>query len=144
MGKKLKAISKVSVALALLGAAVPAVEVAPTSMAAKKATKKAKKSTKKSTKKAKKAKKSTKKKATKKVAKKKASKKPVKKVAKKKAVKKTNAQKYTPKAKSVTVKAGSKLSAKSIITNASKLPAKAKYLNFPLTKVGLYLENSIV
>ncbi|MFV4960540.1 hypothetical protein VST03_03900 [Lactobacillus delbrueckii subsp. allosunkii] len=111
MGKKLKAISKVSVALALLGAAVPTVEAAPTAMAAKKATKKAKKSTKKSTKKAKKAKKSTKKKATKKVAKKKASKKPVKKVAKKKAVKKTNAQKYTPKAKSVTVKAGSRLAA---------------------------------
>ncbi|MFR0600818.1 mucin-binding protein [Lactobacillus equicursoris] len=65
MGNKLKAISKVSVALALLGAAVPAVEAAPTAMAAKKATKKAKKSTKKvvkkSTKKAKKAKKTTKK-----------------------------------------------------------------------------------
>ncbi|MFB5979038.1 Rib/alpha-like domain-containing protein [Lactobacillus delbrueckii] len=147
MGKKLKAISKVSVALALLGAAVPAVEVAPTSMAAKKATKKAKKSTKKSTKKAKKSKKSTKKKATKKVAKKKASKKPVKKVAKKKAVKKTNAQKYTPKAKSVTVKAGSKLSAKSIITNASKLPAKAKYAFSPkpnLKKAGTYTVSVIV
>lgn len=102
MGKKLKAISKVSVALALLGAAVPAVEATPTAMAAKKTTKKStKKSAKKSTKKAKKAKKSTKKKAkkstkkksTKKVAKKtskkKATKKPVKKVAKKKVVKKT-------------------------------------------------------
>lgn len=147
MGKKLKAISKVSVALALLGAAVPAVEAAPTAMAAKKATKKAKKSTKKSTKKAKKAKKSTKKKATKKVAKKKASKKPVKKVARKKAVKKTNAQKYTPKAKSVTVKAGSKLSAKSVITNASKLPAKTKYAFSPkpsLKKTGTYIVSVIV
>lgn len=152
MGKKLKAISKVSVALALLGAAVPAVETAPTAMAAKKATKKAKKSTKKSTKKAKKAKKSTKKKATKKVAKKKvakkkASKKPVKKAAKKKAVKKTNAQKYTPKAKIVTVKAGSKLSAKSVITNASKLPAKTKYAFSPkpsLKKTGTYIVSVIV
>lgn len=157
MGKKLKAISKVSVALALLGAAMPAVEVAPTAMAAKKATKKSKKSTKKSTKKAKKAKKSTKKKATKKVAKKKASKKkaskkkaskkPVKKAAKKKAVKKTNAQKYTPKAKSVTVKAGSKLSAKSVITNASKLPAKTKYAFSPkpsLKKTGTYIVSVIV
>ncbi len=94
MGKKLKAISKVSVALALLGAAVPAVEAAPTAMAAKKTTKKStKKSAKKSTKRAKKAKKSTKKKSTKKVtkktSKKKATKKPVKKVAKKKVVKKT-------------------------------------------------------
>lgn len=140
MGKKLKAISKVSVALALLGATVPAVEAAPTAMAAKKATKKAKKSTKK-------AKKSTKKKATKKAAKKKASKKPVKKVAKKKAVKKTNAQKYTPKAKSVTVKAGSKLSAKSVITNASKLPAKTKYAFSPkpnLKKAGTYTVSVIV
>ncbi|GHN16375.1 Rib/alpha-like domain-containing protein [Lactobacillus delbrueckii] len=147
MGKKLKAISKVSVALSLLGAAVPAVEAAPTAMAAKKATKKAKKSTKKSTKKAKKAKKSTKKKATKKVAKKKASKKPVKKVARKKAVKKTNAQKYTPKAKSVTVKAGSKLSAKSVITNASKLPAKTKYAFSPkpsLKKTGTYIVSVIM
>lgn len=157
MGKKLKVISKVSVALALLGAAIPAVEVAPTAMAAKKATKKSKKSTKKSTKKAKKAKKSTKKKATKKVAKKKASKKkaskkkaskkPVKKAAKKKAVKKTNAQKYTPKAKSVTVKAGRKLSAKSVITNASKLPAKTKYAFSPkpsLKKTGTYIVSVIV
>lgn len=147
MGKKLKAISKVSVALALLGAAVPAVEAAPTAMAAKKDTKKAKKSTKKSTKKAKKAKKSTKKKATKKVAKKKASKKPLKKVARKKAVKKTNAQKYTPKAKSVTVKAGSKLAAKSVITNASKLPAKTKYVFSPkpnLKKTGTYIVSVIV
>ena len=136
MGKKLKAISKVSVALALLGAAVPAVEAAPTAMAAKKATKKAKK-----------AKKSTKKKATKKVAKKKASKKPVKKVAKKKAVKKTNAQKYTPKVKSVSVKAGSKLSAKSVITNASKLPAKTTYAFSPnpnLKKTGTYIVSVIV
>lgn len=132
MGKKLKAISKVSVALALLGAAVPAVEAAPTAMAAKKATK---------------AKKSTKKKATKKVAKKKASKKPVKKVAKKKAVKKTNAQKYTPKVKSVSVKAGSKLSAKSVITNASKLPAKTTYVFSPnpnLKKTGTYIVSVIV
>lgn len=157
MGNKLKAISKISVALALLGAAVPAVEAAPTAMAAKKATKKSKKSTKKSTKKAKKAKKSTKKKATKKVAKKKvakkkaskkkASKKPVKKAAKKKAVKKTNAQKYTPKAKIVTVKAGSKLSAKSVITNASKLPAKTKYAFSPkpsLKKTGTYIVSVIV
>lgn len=154
MGKKLKAISKFSVALALLGAAVPAVEAAPTAMAAKKATKKSKKSTKKSTKKAKKStkkakkvKKSTKKKATKKVARKKASKKPVKKTAKKKAVKKTNAQKYTPKAKSVTVKAGSKLSAKSVITNASKLPAKTKYAFSPkpsLKKTGTYIVSVIV
>lgn len=155
MGKKLKAISKVSVALALLGAAVPAVEAAPTAMAAKKATKKSKKSkksTKKSTKKSKKAKKSTKKKATKKVAKKKASKKKaskklVKKAAKKKAVKNTNAQKYTPKAKSTTVKAGSKLSAKSVITNASKLPAKTKYAFSPkpnLKKAGTYTVSVIV
>lgn len=144
MDKKLKAISKVSVALALLGAAAPAVGTAPTALAAKKATKK---STKKSTKKAKKAEKSIKKKATKKVAKKKASKKPVKKVAKKKAVKKTNAQKYMPKAKSATVKAGSKLSAKSIITNASKLPAKAKYAFSPkpnLKKAGTYTVSVIV
>lgn len=157
MGKKLKAISKVSVALALLGAAVPAVEAAPTAMAAKKATKKSKKSTKKRTKKAKKAKKSTKKKATKKVAKKKASKKKVskkkaskklvKKAAKKKAVKKTNAQKYTPKAKIITVKAGSKLSAKSVITNASKLPAKTKYAFSPkpsLKKTGTYIVSVIL
>lgn len=46
MDKKLKAISKVSLALALLGAAAPVTGTAPTSMAAKKATKKAKKSTK--------------------------------------------------------------------------------------------------
>ncbi|MFK3588688.1 hypothetical protein OCH80_09890 [Lactobacillus sp. 23-2] len=82
MGKKLKAISKVSVALALLGAAVPAVEAAPTAMAAKKSTKKAKKSTKKvakkSTKKAKKAKKSTKKTTPKKIVKKSMPKKTVK------------------------------------------------------------------
>ncbi len=129
MGNKLKAISKVSVALALLGAAVPAVEAAPTVMAAKKATKKAKKSTKKvvkkNTKKAKKAKKTTKKKATKKVAKKTAAKKPAKKSVKKpvakkpakKVVKKTTtkkpakkfvkhvtmADKYQPKVKSSTV-----------------------------------------
>lgn len=74
MGKKLKAISEVSVALALLGAAVPAVEAAPTAMAAKKTTKKAKKSTKKV------AKKTSKKKATKK---KTAAKKSTKKVTKK-------------------------------------------------------------
>lgn len=115
MDKKLKAISKVSVALALLGAAAPAVGTAPTALAAKKATKK-----------------STKKKAKK---------------AKKKAVKKTNAQKYTPKAKSVTVKAGSKLAAKSVITNASKLPAKTKYSFSPkpnLKKAGTYTVSVIV
>ncbi len=119
MGKKLKAISKVSVALALLGAAVPAVEAAPTAMAAKKSTKK---SVKKSTKKAKKAKKSTKKKSTKKVAKKtskkKATKKPVKKVAKKKVVKKT-AKKATPK------KTTSKKTAKKVV----KKPTTKKPVN---------------
>ena len=117
MDKKLKAISKVSLALALLGAAAPVTVTAPTAMAAKKAAKK-------STKKTKKAKKS-----------------------KKKVVKKTNAQKYAPKAKSVTVKAGSKLSAKSIITNASKLPAKAKYAFSPkpnLKKAGTYTVSVIV
>lgn len=117
MGKKLKAISKVSVALALFGAAVPAVEAAPTAMAAKKTTKKAKKSTKKaakkSTKKAKKAKKSTKKTSAKKVAKKKATKKPVKKVAKKKVVRKT--------AKKATTKKPVKKVAKKTTTNK---PAK--------------------
>lgn len=88
MGNKLKAISKVSVALALLGAAVPAVEAAPTAMAAKKTTKKAKKSTKKSTKKAaKKAVKKTTKKVTKKSTKK-VTKKSTKKTTKK-SVKKT-------------------------------------------------------
>ncbi|MEE8856882.1 MAG: hypothetical protein SOI62_02200 [Lactobacillus sp.] len=50
MDKKLKAISKVSLALALLGAAAPVTGTAPTSMAAKKATKKATKKAKKSTK----------------------------------------------------------------------------------------------
>lgn len=59
MGKKLKAISKVSVALALFGAAVPAVEAAPTAMAAKKSTKKS--VTKKTAKKKSAAKKTTKK-----------------------------------------------------------------------------------
>lgn len=100
MDNKLKAISKVSVALALLGAAVPAVEAAPIAMAAKKTTKKAKKSTKKAAKKSIKKAKKAKKKATKKVAnkfsKKKATKKSVKKVAKKKVVKKT-AKKAAPK-----------------------------------------------
>lgn len=119
MGKKLKAISKVSVALALLGAAVPAVEVAPTAMAAKKSTKK---SVKKSTKKVKKAKKSTKKKSTKKVAKKtskkKATKKPVKKVAKKKVVKKT-VKKAAPK-KTTTKKPVKKVPKKT----ATKQPAQ--------------------
>ncbi len=119
MGKKLKAISKVSVALALLGAAVPAVEVAPTAMAAKKSTKK---SVKKSTKKVKKAKKSTKKKSTKKVAKKtskkKATKKPVKKVAKKKVVKKT-VKKAAPK-KTTTKKPVKKVAKKT----ATKQPAQ--------------------
>ncbi|MFK3588696.1 Rib/alpha-like domain-containing protein [Lactobacillus sp. 23-2] len=119
MGKKLKTISEVSVALALFGAAVPAVEAAPTAMAAKKSTKK---SVKKSTKKAKKAKKSTKKKSTKKVAKKtskkKATKKPVKKVAKKKVVKKT-AKKAAPK------KTTSKKTAKKVVKKATtKKPVK--------------------
>ena len=119
MGKKLKAISKVSVALALLGAAVPAVEATPTAMAAKKSTKK---SVKKSTKKAKKAKKSTKKKAPKKVAKKtgkkKATKKSVKKVAKKKVVKKT-AKKAAPK------KTTSKKTTKKVVKKATaKKPVK--------------------
>ncbi|MDA3768630.1 Rib/alpha-like domain-containing protein [Lactobacillus delbrueckii] len=111
MDKKLKAISKVSVALALLGAAAPVAGTAPTALAAKKSTKK----------KAKKA--------------------------KKKAVKKTYAKKYTPKAKSVTVKASSKLSAKSVITNASKLPAKTKYAFSPkpsLKKAGTYIVSVIV
>ncbi|WP_296226142.1 Rib/alpha-like domain-containing protein [uncultured Lactobacillus sp.] len=127
--------------MALLGAAVPAVEGTPTAMAAKKTTKKAKKSTKKaakkttkkakkstkksvkkSTKKAKKAKKSTKKKSTKKVAKKtskkKATKKPVKKVAKKKVVKKT-AKKAAPK------KTTSKKTAKKVVKKATtKKPVK--------------------
>ena len=116
MGNKLKAISKISVALALFGAAIPAVEAAPTAMAAKKATKKAKKSTKKvakkSTKKAKKAKKTTKK-----VAKKTAAKKPanksVKKTTKKsvkKAVKKPAAKK--PVTKTVKKAAAKKAAAK--------------------------------
>lgn len=126
MGKKLKAISKVSVALALLGAAVPAVEAAPTAMAAKKTTKKAKKSTKKSvkksTKKAKKAKKSTKKKSTKKVAKKtskkKATKKSLKKIAKKKVVKKTAK-------KAATKKTTSKKTAKKVV----KKPTTKKPVN---------------
>lgn len=116
MDKKLKAISKVSLALALLGVAAPVTGTAPTAFAAKKAAKK-------STKKTKKAKKS------------------------KKAAKKTNAQKYAPKAKGVTVKAGSKLSAKSVIANASKLPAKSKYAFSPkpnLKKVGTYKVSVIV
>lgn len=116
MDKKLKAISKVSLALALLGAAAPVTGTAPTVLAAKKAAEK-------STKKTKKAKKS------------------------KKAAKKTNAQKYAPKAKGVTVKAGSKLSAKSVIANASKLPAKSKYAFSPkpnLKKVGTYKVSVIV
>ena len=127
MGKKLKAISKVSVALALLGAAVPAVEATPTAMAAKKSTKK---SVKKSTKKAKKAKKSTKKKSTKKVAKKtskkKATKKPVKKVAKKKVVKKT-AKKAAPKKtpKKVVKKATTKKPVKKVAKKTTtKKPAQ--------------------
>lgn len=69
MDNKLKAIGKVSVALALLGAAVPAVEAAPTAMAAKKAVKKTtKKAAKKNTKKV--PKKSTPKKTVKKTVKK--------------------------------------------------------------------------
>ncbi|MFV4896050.1 hypothetical protein [Lactobacillus delbrueckii] len=108
MWNKLKAISKVSVALALLGAAVPAVEAAPTAMAAKKATKKAKKSTKKtvkkSTKKAKKAKKTTKKKVTKKAAAKKAA-------AKKAAAKKAAAKKAAAKKAAANKKAAAKKAA---------------------------------
>ena len=46
MDKKLKAISKVSLALALLGAAAPVTVTAPTAMAAKKAAKKSTKKTK--------------------------------------------------------------------------------------------------
>ena len=128
MVNKLKAISKVSVALALLGAAVPAVEAAPTAMAAKKATKKAKKSTKKtvkkSTKKAKKAKKTTKKKATKKVAKKPA-KKSVKKTTKKsvkKAVKKPVAKK--PVKKAVKKPVAKKPAKKVVKKTTTKKPAK--------------------
>ncbi|MFR0600817.1 Rib/alpha-like domain-containing protein [Lactobacillus equicursoris] len=132
MGNKLKAISKVSVALALLGAAVPAVEAAPTAMAAKKVTKKAKKSTKKvvkkSTKKAKKAKK-----ATKKVAKKTAAKKPAKKSVKKttkKVVKKPVAKKSVkkvakkPVAKKPAKKAVKKPAKKSVKKPVAKKPAK--------------------
>ena len=121
MGNKLKAISKISVALALLGAAVPAVEAAPTAMAAKKATKKAKKSTKKvvkkSTKKAKKAKKTTKKKATKKVVKKTAAKKPA-----KKSVKKTTKKSV----KKVTKKPVAKKSVKKAVKKAAAKRAAAK------------------
>ena len=117
MGNKLKAISKVSVALALLGAAVPAVEAAPTAMAAKKATKKAKKSTKKvvkkSTKKAKKAKKTTKK-----VAKKTAAKKPA-----KKAVKKT------------TKKSVKKVTKKPVAKKPATKPVKKPVAKKPATKV---------
>ena len=133
MVNKLKAISKVSVALALLGAAVPAVEAAPTAMAAKKATKKAKKSTKKtvkkSTKKAKKAKKTTKKKATKKVAKKpakKSVKKPVAKKPVKKAVKKPVAKKPAQKVvKKTTTNKPAKKVFKSV-TMADKYQPKVK------------------
>ncbi|MFK3588687.1 Rib/alpha-like domain-containing protein [Lactobacillus sp. 23-2] len=125
MGNKLKAISKVSVALALLGAAVPAVEVAPTAMAAKKTTKKAKKSTKKAAKKSiKKAKKA--KKSTKKTSKKKATKKPVKKVAKKKVVKKTAKKAATKKtAKKVVKKATTKKPVNKVAKKtATKQPAQ--------------------
>ena len=158
MGNKLKAISKVSVALALLGAAVPAVEAAPTAMAAKKATKKAKKSTKKtvkkSTKKAKKAKKTTKKKATKKVAKKTATKKPAKKSVKKttkKSVKKV-AKKTAKKAstKKTTKKSTSKISSKSntdkqiIVMSPGKQPTKkipAKYKTSHDIRTSLFIAN---
>lgn len=121
MDKKMKALSSASVALALLGAAVPAVaSETPTVLAAKKA----KKSTKK-------ANKSTKKKTSKKA----------------KKTKKANAKTFTPKAKKATVKAGGKLSAKSVITNASKLPAKTKYAFSPapnLKKAGTYTVKVIV
>ncbi|MST87766.1 Rib/alpha-like domain-containing protein [Lactobacillus porci] len=120
MGKKLKAISKVSVALALLGAAVPAVEATPTAMAAKKSTKKAKK-----------AKKSTKKKSTKKVAKKtskkKATKKPVKKVAKKKVVKKTAK-------KAATKKTTSKKTAKKVVKKTTTKKPVTKVVKKATTK----------
>ncbi|MDD6420457.1 MAG: Rib/alpha-like domain-containing protein [Lactobacillus delbrueckii] len=133
MGKKLKAISKVSVALALLGVAVPAVEATSTAMAAKKTTKKAKKSTKKaakkSIKKAKKAKKSTKKKSTKKVAKttskKKATKKPVKKAAKKKVVKKNVA---------ATKKTTSKKTAKKVVKKTTTKKPVTKVVKKATTK----------
>ncbi len=138
MGNKLKAISEVSVALALLGAAVPAVEAAPTAMAAKKTSKKAKKSTKKaakkSTKKAKKAKKTTKKKATKKVAKKTAAKKPAKKSVKKttkksvkKAVKKPVAKKPAKKSVKKTTKKSVK---KAVKKPVAKNPAEDAYNNY--------------
>lgn len=130
MGNKLKAISKVSVALALLGAAVPAVEAAPTAMAAKKATKKAKKSTKKaakkSTKKAKKAKKTTKKKATKKVAKKTAAKKPAKKSVKKTTKKSVKKVAKKTVAKKPVKKAVKKPVAKKPVTKAVKKPVAKK------------------
>lgn len=67
--------------------------------------------------------------------------------AKKKTVKRTNAQVYAPKAKSITVKAGSKLAAKSLITNASKLPAKTSYAFSPapnLKKAGTYTVSVLV
>lgn len=108
MGKKLKAISEVSVALALLGAAVPAVEAAPTAMAAKKTTKKAKKSTKKV------ANKSSKKKATKKS---------VKKVAKKKVVKKT-AKKHVKKTVKKPVKKSTKKTVKKTMPKKSTTAKK--------------------
>ena len=135
MGNKLKAISKISVALALLGAAVPEVEAAPTAMAAKKATKKAKKSTKrvvkKSTKKAKKAKKTTKKKATKKVVKKTAAKKPAKKSVKKTTKKSVKKVTKKPVAKKSVKKAVKKPVAKKPVKKAVKKPAAKK----PVKKV---------
>ncbi|MCD5515680.1 Rib/alpha-like domain-containing protein [Lactobacillus delbrueckii] len=148
MRNKLKAISKVSVALALLGAAVPAVEAAPTAMAAKKATKKAKKSTKKtvkkSTKKAKKAKKTTKKKATKKVAKKTAAKKPAKKSVKKttkksvkKAVKKPVAKKPAKKSvKKTTKKSVKKAVKKPVAKKPAKKVVKKTTTKKPAKKIG--------
>jgi Rib/alpha/Esp surface antigen-like repeat protein len=130
MVNKLKAISKVSVALALLGAAVPAVEAAPTAMAAKKVTKKAKKSTKKtvkkSTKKAKKAKKTTKKKTTKKVAKKTAAKKPAKKSVKKTTKKSVKKAVKKPVAKKPVKKAVKKPVAKKTVKKAVKNPVAKK------------------
>lgn len=128
MGNKLKAISKVSVALALLGAAVPAVEAAPTVMAAKKTTKKAKKakrstkkSAKKTTKKVKKAKKSTKKSAKKSTKKAKKAKKSTKKKATKKVAKKTATKKLAKKSVKKTTKKPVK---KSVKKTAAKKPAK--------------------
>lgn len=140
MGKKLKAISKVSVALALLGAAVPAVEAAPTAMAAKKATKKVAKKTaaKKPAKKS--VKKPVAKKPATKAVKKPVAKKPATKVVKKTTTKKpankvgTMADKYQPKVKSGTVNLdwgngdySYDYSPEDFITNRSSLPSNVDF-----------------